>query len=229
MPMKRILNEFVSLFFPDLCVVCRKPLVGGEEEICLTCLNRLPYIRNNTMQNPAEQLFAGSNLHSANTFLNYEKGGITQRLIYSLKYHNNKKLGYTLGKMSARQLLRQESFEQPDLLIPVPLHKKRLRQRGYNQSEWIAKGMNDVFQKTIDTTTLVRTRKTETQTRKTLYERLTSIETAFQLTQEDHLVGKHILLVDDVMTTGATLNACINQLTRCKGIKISVFTLAVAQ
>lgn len=228
--MRRILNELLSLFFPDTCINCKTPLITGEEKICITCLNHLPYTRFNTKQNPTDQIFAGrSEINSANAFLYYEKGGITQKLIFSLKYHNNRKLGFILGRMAALQLIRNNDFEQPDILIPVPLHKKRLRERGYNQSEWIAKGFNSVCQKQIDTTSLLRIKKTKTQTKKSVYDRITSIETAFQLANDKTLEGKHILLIDDVMTSGATLNACINELLRCKKIKISLFCLAVAQ
>lgn len=228
--MKRILTELLYLFFPNTCVNCKSPLIIGEEQLCIACLNQLSYTRFNVNQNPAELLFAGRNeISAAYAFLHYEKGGITQKLIFSLKYHNNKKLGFLLGRMAALQLIRQVDFEQPDVIIPVPLHKKRLKKRGYNQSEWIAKGFNSVCRKSIDTTSLIRLKKTETQTKKSVYDRITGIETAFQLTSGENLEGKHVLLIDDVMTSGATLNACVKELSRCEKIKISIFCLAVAQ
>lgn len=228
--MKRIWNDLLSLFFPDTCVNCKTPLVSGEEKICITCLNRLPYTRFNVYQNPTDLIFGGRReIYSANAFLYYGKGGITQKLIFSLKYHNNKRLGFILGRMAAQQLLRNPAYEKPDVLLPVPLHKKRLRERGYNQSEWIAKGFNAVFGKPIDTTSLIRIKKTTTQTKKNVYDRITGIDAAFQLTNETALAGKHVLLIDDVMTSGATFNACIKELLRSQDIKISVFCLAVAQ
>lgn len=228
--MKRILNDLLSLFFPDTCVNCKTPLVAGEEKICITCLSRLPYTRFNADCNPTDLIFAGrSEIKAANAFLYYGKGGIVQKLIFALKYHNNKKLGFVLGRMAAQQLVRSVDFEEPDVLIPVPLHKKRLRERGYNQSEWIAKGFNSICPKPIDTTSLIRIKKTTTQTKKNVYDRLTGIETAFHLTNETALSGKHVLLIDDVMTSGATFNACIKELLRCQDIKISIFCLAVAQ
>lgn len=228
--MKQIFTELLSLFFPNTCVNCKSPLITGEEKICIACLNQLPYTRFNVINNPTDLIFAGRNeIASANAFLYYEKGGITQKLIFSLKYHNNKKLGFILGRMAALQLARTINFEQPDILIPVPLHKKRLRERGYNQSEWIAKGFNSVCQKQINTTSLVRVKKTETQTKKSVYDRITGVETAFQLINSKDLEEKHVLLIDDVMTSGATLNACIKELLRCKKIRISIFCLAVAQ
>lgn len=228
--MKRILTELLSLFFPDTCINCKTPLLSGEEKICITCLNQLPYTRFNREQNPTDPIFAGrGEINAANAFLYYGKGGITQKLIFSVKYHNNKKLGFILGRMAALQLTRNSDFEEPDVLIPVPLHKTRLRKRGYNQSEWIAKGFNSVCQKQIDTTSLIRIKQTETQTKKNLYDRLTGIETAFQLINNTNLENRHVLLIDDVMTSGATLNACIKELLRCRNIKISIFCLAVAQ
>jgi len=228
--MKRILNDLLSLFFPDTCVNCKTPLIAGEEKICIACLNKLPYTRFNAKLNPTNRIFAGrSEISSANAFLYYGKGGITQKLIFSLKYYNNRKLGFILGRMAALQLIRNIDFKQPDIFIPVPLHKKRLKQRGYNQAEWIAKGFNSICPKPIDTTSLIRIKKTDTQTKKNVYDRITGIETAFYLINKTNLEGKHVLLIDDVMTSGATLNACIHELLRCKRIKISVFCLAVAQ
>lgn len=228
--MKRILHDLFSLFFPNTCVGCKRPLIRGEEKICVACLSRLPYMRFGSSGNPVAQLFAGSNeIGFTHAFLRYEKGGITQRLVFSLKYYGNKQLGFILGRMAALEVMQSKEFNVPDLIIPVPLHPARLRQRGYNQSEWIARGFNSVCGTRIDTTSLRRVKKTDTQTRKNVYNRIAGIETAFQLTSDQHIEGKHVLLVDDVITTGATINACIAELLRCKKVKISIFSLAVAQ
>lgn len=206
------------------------PLIQGEEKICMSCLSKLPYTRFSSTQNPVAKLFAGrKEIGFAHAFLRYEKGGLTQQLVFSLKYYGNKELGFVLGRMAALQLSRKEDFELPDLLIPVPLHPKRLRQRGYNQSEWIARGFNSVCKKTIDTSSLQRFKKTDTQTRKNVFNRMIGTEMAFRLADHSNLDGKHVLLIDDVITTGATISACIDQLLQCKKIKVSIFSLAVAQ
>lgn len=228
--MKRILTDFLSLFFPYICTVCKTPLISGEERICLSCLHKLPYTRFDADNNPLKRLFAGqTELISAHAFLYYTKGGGAQKLIFALKYYNNKELGLILGRMAALNLARLPEYETPDILIPVPLHKKRLKKRGYNQSEWIAKGFEAVWKKPVDTTSLRRIKYTETQTKKKIYDRIVSLESTFQLTNRAAFEGKHVLLIDDVITSGATINACIKELQLCKEIKISIFCLSVAQ
>ena len=225
-----ILTDFLSLFFPNICTICKTPLISGEERICLSCLNKLPYTRFSADNNPLTSLFAGrTEINNSHAFLYYAKGGLAQKLVFSLKYYNNKELGLILGRMAALSLSRLPDYELPDILLPVPLHKKRLRDRGYNQSEWIAKGFSSVWERPIDTTSLVRIKKTETQTRKSLYERIMGMETTFRLTNQTVLEGKHILLIDDVITSGATINACIKELQLCKEVRFSVFCLSVAQ
>ncbi|MDD2436191.1 MAG: phosphoribosyltransferase family protein [Massilibacteroides sp.] len=226
--MNTIWNDLISLFFPNVCVICKTPLVRGEEKICITCLHKLPYLSLEKGENPAERLFAGRSIEAACSFLRYEKGNITQRLIFNLKYYGDKKLGERLGRMAGLAMCRSEEFTPPDLLIPVPLHKSRLRKRGYNQSEWIARGLCSVWKLPIDTEHLTRIRKTNTQTRKNVYERKKSMETVFRVSNPEDLAGKHVLLIDDVMTSGATLEACIHELSCCKEIKISLFTLSIA-
>lgn len=228
--MKPVWTDLLSLFFPDVCVICETPLIDGEEKVCLGCLNKLPYASMQKGKNPAGKFFAGrGNLSSAHAFLYYSKGGITQRLVFALKYYGNKKLAATLGRIAARRLPESPDFTLPDILIPVPLHKKRLKKRGYNQSEWIARGLSAIWRAPVDTNHLLRIEKTKTQTRKSLYERLISMETAFRLDNKEDLEGKHVLLIDDVMTSGATLEACIHELSRCNNIKISIFCLSITE
>lgn len=230
MRMTHIWSDFVSLFFPNSCIVCKTPLITGEDFLCLSCLNRLPYTRSEKGTNPAAKIFARRpEIKSAHAFLHFKKGNATQKLIFSLKYYNNKRLGFALGRMAALAISRSPEYELPDVLIPVPLHKTQLKKRGYNQSEWIAKGFNSVINRSIDTVSLAREKKTNTQTRKNLYERMTGMETSFSLTNPNAFEGKHVLLIDDVITSGATLNACIEELCLCSKIEISVFTLSIAQ
>lgn len=229
MRIKTLLNDFLALWFPNGCTICHTPLVQGEDQICLSCLNKLAFFRMDDEANPAAALFAGqSRVISAHALLAYQKGNCTQKLIFNLKYYQNKKLGLTLGRMGARLLKQLAETSPPDLLVPVPLHKTRLRARGYNQSEWIAKGISAAWGTPVDTSHLKRTKKTKTQTRKSLYERLNALNTSFQLDNPKDFEGKHILLIDDVVTSGATLNACIEVLSGCKDIRISIFCLSIA-
>lgn len=227
--MKSIWTDLLSLLFPECCTICLTPLITGEEKICLSCLSKLSYTRFGITPNPTSKLFAGRpEIGWSSAFLLYAKGGITQKLIYQLKYYGDKELGHTLGRLAAMSISQSYGFVLPDVLIPVPLHKRRLRKRGYNQSEWIARGLNSVWGVPIDTQHLIRSRKTKTQTQKNLYNRMINMETSFQTINIGELEGKHVLIIDDVLTTGATLNACINELSTCNNIKISVFSLSIA-
>ncbi len=229
--MTRLWNNLLNLFFPNLCKICGSPLVEGEEQICLRCLCDLPHTYyHRKANNPAEQLFFGKNrIEHASAFLRYEKGGKTQKLVHSLKYYDNKEVGYLLGRQAARELLADRSpLIEVDLLIPVPLHPRKERKRGYNQSEWIARGLSSVLHIPIDKGSLARVSFTNTQTRKGVFERWTNVCSIFQVSQPDKLRDKHVLLVDDVITTGATLSACAEALSTVPGIRISVFALSIA-
>lgn len=228
--MKTVFSDFLSLFFPNICTLCKKTLVRGEEHLCLSCLNSLSRTFVSRYGNPTTSLFR-NNIETvfSSAFLYYEKGGSTQKLIYSLKYHGNKKLGYTLGRQAAIELQSHPDFVLPDLLIPVPLHPKRQRKRGYNQSEWIARGINSVLGGVIDTSHLKRKKHTDTQTKKSVFERNVNMEESFFLEKGEELKGKHILLIDDVFTSGATVGACARLLLEQEGVKVSLFALSIAK
>ena len=236
--MKRFFEDFLSLFFPNICVACGVPLIAGEEQICISCLNKLPRTYISKYGNPTDRLFKNNiNILQSSAFLYYDKGGVAQKLIHSLKYHNNKKTGYTLGRLAAIELRSHPDFILPDLLIPVPLHPKRQRKRGYNQSELIAKGMSSILDIPIDTTHLKRLKKTKTQTNKSISERNENVKQIFVLEREEELYEKHILLIDDVLTSGATITNCTQAFKQTSAqtsasqdkIKISVFAIAVAR
>jgi len=133
-----------------------------------------------------------------------------------------------MGKYAAVDLLDSDDFSSVDVIVPVPLHPKKLKKRGYNQSEWIGKGLSEILKVPQDITTLKRIKENTTQTRKSVFERYENTEGIFELSDKAALADKHILLVDDVLTTGSTLEACIRELSQINGIKISIFTLAVA-
>jgi Predicted amidophosphoribosyltransferases len=228
--MKTVFSDLLSLFFPNICTLCKKTLVKGEEHLCVSCLNKLSRTYVSRYGNPTTNLFK-NNIDAvfSSAFLYYEKGGNTQKLIYSLKYHGNKKLGYTLGRQAAIELQSNPDFVLPDLLIPVPLHLKRQRKRGYNQSEWIAKGINSILGGVIDTSHLKRKKHTDTQTKRGVFERNMNMENSFFLEKGEELSGKHILLIDDVFTSGATVGACARLLLEQEGVKVSLFALSIAK
>lgn len=225
--MKQLWNDIVNLFYPRLCILCSRPLIKGEEQICLHCLARLPYIRYESQQR-VDSWFAGkSEIQYGRAYLHYEKGSSVQRLIHDLKYHGNKELAYLLGRWAFLRLQAEQSpLCQAEILLPIPLHPKKKRQRGYNQAEWIAKGIASVLSIPIDTTSVVRQVKTDTQTRRHIYERWTNMEEVFTLISDEALKGKRVLLVDDVLTTGATFNSCASVVDGIAEIRLMAFALA---
>ncbi|MCK5168873.1 MAG: ComF family protein [Bacteroidales bacterium] len=223
------LNDFFNLFFPDLCIVCNSHLVNQEELICTKCLYNLPKTNyHKEIENPVSQLFWGrTKVEYATGFFTFSKGSKYQGMMHKFKYHGNKEIGYVLGKSFGNQL-RNSVFNQVDVIIPVPLHKSKLKKRGYNQSEWIAKGLSEALQKPLDIKSFIRSVATETQTRKSRFERWKNVEKIFKVTNENALKGYHILLVDDIVTTGSTLEACTNAILEIEDTKVSIATLAVA-
>ena len=232
-PMKKshsIFSDFLNLMYPNLCSICGTNLVRNEQCLCLSCLNDIPRTNYHLMpDNPIEKRFWGKvPVFRATAFFFFQKGSPFQTVLHHLKYKNDKEIGEVLGKHAALALLESPDFASVDFVVPVPLHPNKFRKRGYNQSEWIGRGLSAVLQKPQDTTTLIRALENTTQTKKNVYERYKNTEGIFQLTDKKIFEGKHILLVDDVLTTGSTTEACINALLETADIKVSVFVLTVA-
>lgn len=225
-------HSFWSLLFPRCCVVCGSPLSRGEECLCTCCNINLPragfHLRKD---NPVECLFWGRipGLKRASSFLFYRKGSDSRRILHLLKYGGYKELGEVMGRYMAAELSSGGFFDGVDMIIPVPLHRKKQKLRGYNQSEWIARGIASVTGIPLCAECMIREKNTETQTRKSTFERWENVEGIFRLCDTVHFEGKHVLLVDDVLTTGATTVACASAFARVSGIRISVLTLAVAE
>lgn len=219
-----------ELFFPRCCVVCGHRLLKDEEHLCLRCLSRLPrtgmhLYPDNLME---KNLWGKLPLGRAVAFLYYAKGGDTQKVLFSLKYHGNSRLGLFLGRWMAAELLPSGFFQDIDYIVPVPLHERKKRRRGYNQSEMLAEGLSVVTGIPVSKHLMVREQFTETQTRKGSYERWVNVSGVFGCPVPEVYEGKHILLVDDVMTTGATLVSCADTLSAVPRLRISILTLALA-
>jgi len=223
-------DDFINLLFPDLCILCGRALQKNEHQLCLSCLHDIPKTNYHLIEgNPIEKRFWGKvPIFRATSYFFFQKGSSFQKLLHILKYKGNKEIGELLGKYAAIDLLDSPDFTSIDFIIPVPLHPKKYKLRGYNQSEWISKGISEILNKPLDTTTLLRVRENPTQTKKTVFERFENTEGIFELSNTTLLAGKHVLLVDDVLTTGSTLEACARALLETQGIKISIFTLAIA-
>lgn len=228
--MKNPFADLLDLIYPNLCFICGETLLKSESHICLSCLNNIPRTNYHLLtDNPVEKRFWGkAPIFRGTSFFFFQKGSPFQKLLHELKYKGNKEIGEILGRYAAAELLNSPDFCSIDIIIPIPLHPKRFAQRGYNQSEWISKGLSAVLDKPQDTNTLKRVKQTTTQTKKSVFERFENTEGIFELSGAKELEGKHLLLIDDVLTTGSTLNAAINTLLNIPNVKISIFTLAIA-
>jgi ComF family protein len=177
----------------------------------------------------ARQLWGRFNFEQAIAFVYFQKGNRVQNLMHQLKYNKKPEVGIRMGELFAWQLIRSEALKNADIIIPIPLHPLRLKKRGYNQSEQISKGLASVLKLPVSTQHLVRTENTESQTKKSRFARYENLRDAFIIKNTTELIQKHIILVDDVMTTGATMEACSIELLKIEGLKISICTLAYAE
>ncbi len=218
--------SILDIFFPNNCTLCQKHLTHVELYICLECKFKLPYIdRHQLMLESIQKIFWGRiEIEKVYSVYNYQKGNHTQKLLHQIKYNNKTKLAIHLGEIAASQLPENEKF---DTLIPIPLHPKKLRKRGYNQSLLLAQGIQHVTQIPIDNRSVIRTKTTKSQTQFSKYDRWENVRSIFNLEYPDNLKEKHGLLVDDVLTTGATIEACAAAILSKVNCKISVITLAV--
>ncbi|MDR1981161.1 MAG: ComF family protein [Tannerellaceae bacterium] len=228
--MPAIWNNLLHLFFPRLCLLCKEPLTQKEKQLCQGCLHNLPYTCfYETGNNLLFQRLMGKVLvEHATAFLYYVKRGTTQQLVFSLKYYGNKELAYLLGRLMALAFRDTPLCSTADVLIPVPLHRKRERKRGYNQAEKLCRGIASVWDLPVDTTSLYRLLKTDTQTKRGLYDRWFNMQDVFAVKDAEALQDKHVILVDDVVTSGSTACSCAEALlTAVPGIRVSVFALTV--
>jgi len=222
-------SPLLELFFPRLCIACSNPLFMHESHLCDLCLFHLPRTNfEKDLNNPVAQLFWGRvNIELATSFFFYSKGSKYQHILHELKYKGKKEIGFEIGKIFGKEIMNSE-FSDVDLIVPIPLHPSRERKRGYNQAEWIAMGLAEAMGKPLENKSILRITSSSTQTKKGRYDRWTNVEGIFRTRLPEKLVNKHILLVDDVVTTGATLEACATAILSIPETKVSIATLAVA-
>lgn len=223
------LHYLFDLFYPKICMSCGHALKSQEEIICIKCLLRLPKTGFHLHEdNPISRVFWGRiNIEAATSYLFFSKQGRVQSLMHNLKYRGQKEVGIKLGNLFGAELKNSRLYQNIDFIVPVPLHPKKLSKRGFNQSLMIAKGLSESMQIEINQD-LKRKIHTSTQTKKSRYDRWKNVKDIFEIPDDNKLQEKKILLVDDVLTTGATLEACANKLFEVKGISICIATLAYA-
>ena len=223
------ISSLFHLFYPHNCIGCGSDLIDKESFLCLECFDNLPY--TNFVQhanNPLEKKFWGRiALVSAMSLFYFSKESIVQNMIHELKYKGNKKAGHFFGNLIGKSLLNSNRFHA-DVLVPLPLFEKKEKMRGYNQSEILCHGISEIINKPVVKNNVIRKVFTETQTRKHRLERWKNVENIFQVNFPHQLEGKHILLVDDIITTGATIDACATQILKIKNVKLSVASFAMA-
>jgi ComF family protein len=223
-------DDFLSLLFPRLCYACGNHLLRNEKLICTECFVLMPRTNYHLDENNAvAQLFWGRcKIEKAAAFSFYNRGSRIRNLVHNLKYKGIKEIGFELGKIYGSVLYYSGFTSGIDLIIPVPLHPSKKRQRGFNQSDIISAGLSQAAGLPVDVKILQRKVRSGTQTRKSRYERWANVEGIFNITDSQRLEGRHILLVDDVITTGSTIESCVNELLKIDGVKVSVVALAVA-
>lgn len=228
---KDIGDDFLSLFLPRLCLACRAHLVRGENVLCTECLLSMArtdfHIRRDNM---LEQAFWGRcHVERAAAFSVYNRGSRIRKLIFALKYDGRKEIGRIFGELYGSMLMEAGFMNGIDIIVPVPLSAERQRKRGFNQSECFAQGLSATSRVPVRNDILLRTGRSESQTRRGRYERWENVEGLFTVRKPSVITGKHILVADDVITTGSTMEACVNSLHEAGGERISVVALAAAQ
>ncbi|MDX1903036.1 MAG: ComF family protein [Thermonemataceae bacterium] len=232
MNLQELFTDFISLIFPDICFSCQKVLKKGESKICTHCRANLPFT-NIHKQNPKENLvtqkFYGKiPIEYGLAFLQFAKGGKVQNLLHQIKYNQQPELAEMLGLWYASELKEQGFQDKFDYIVPVPLHPNKLKIRGYNQSDYFGAGLSKLLEKELANELLQRNTNTSTQTKKSRLERWKNVSKIFEATNPDKIRKKSILLVDDVITTGSTLEACAQALLEAEAASISVASIAIA-
>ena len=227
----KFLNDFFRIFYPDLCANCENQLEKNENTICTFCRHDLPLTNfTNYSENKIAKTFYGRIIiEKANTLLFYRKEGITKKLIHELKYKGNEEIGSFFGNWLGEILKQNNEFSDINLIVPVPLHPKKLKQRGYNQVSKFGEKLSYHLNKPFLENVLLRTSTSKTQTFKARFERFNNNDTKFQSNNTSSFKNKHILLIDDVITTGATIESCARELQKTEGVKISILTMAYTE
>lgn len=222
-------HDFLDLLYPRICYACETALVRKENIVCTSCLHALPLADYHLEKNnPVEQIFYGRiPVENATSLLLFEKKGIVQSLIHNLKYRGHEEIGAYLGAWLGTELKEIPAYRNLTAVVPVPLHPVKQRKRGYNQVAKFGKEMADALEIDYVDDILVKVSASQTQTIKKRLARWGSMDESFALREPERLENSHILLVDDLVTTGATLEACATKLLQIEGTKISIATMAV--
>jgi len=225
------ITNLLGFSFPELCPACRRGMSGHEKLLCSDCRTNLPLTNFHLMEeNPLKKMFWGRvPLEYAMSYYFFSKQTRVQQLIHHIKYRGLKELAVEVGRMMGRAIQENEKFcNAVEVIIPVPLHPKKLRKRGFNQSECLGRGISELIKKPLSTQNLIRQIHNPTQTKKSRFQRWKNVSGIFELLNAEELNGKHVLLVDDVVTTGSTIEACYLALKKANDVRISLASIGFA-
>ena len=231
---QQLIFDFIDLLFPLLCLGCKRSLTTNEKILCTTCRINLPETGQHRQQPYNLDLlnkFAGkAPIQFWLSYVYFNKAGIVQKLIHNIKYRGQKEAAKELATWYGNQLKVETSIiENVDMFIGVPLHTSRMKQRGYNQADWIAEGLSDALDIPVRTDILIRREFKGSQTHKSQLDRWENVKTVFSVVNEEAVKDKNITVVDDVLTTGATIEACATELLKAGCRSVSVLTLATTK
>jgi ComF family protein len=228
-----MIKDFVNLLFPQLCFACSSILSDNEKDICIECRHNLPVTNFHSIKdNVVTKVFYGRVvLQHATSLLWFQKKGLVQQLLHNLKYRGHENIGKILGQWLGYELKNSPYYKNIDLVIPVPLHKAKMKKRGYNQVSKFGQEISKILNAEYNEDILVKIADTKTQVFKSRLGRWDNSKTVFTADKNAYIDGKHVLLVDDIITTGATIESCANALYNAhvnKEIKLSVASIAIA-
>lgn len=231
MRLKSWFYDLKFLFFPDYCLGCNSLLIKEEKKICINCRHDIPAVDLSLNNSDFLNLvfYGRVTLQESASLLYFRKSGKVQNIIHNLKYHGREDVGGLLADWFGHELVEERRFQTIDVIVPVPLHKKKLRQRGYNQLTTFGKRLSEIYQKPFVEDILIRKYANSSQTFKDTFSRWMNVKEIFDVQNAEKLVHKHVLLIDDVVTTGSTLEACAISLLKIQGVKISILTMAKAE
>ena len=223
-------NALLHMVYPHVCAGCGTDVLPPQSQLCVKCIHELPLTHfEKQSQNPVEKILAGRvPFRQATAQLYFNKQSVLQRLMHRFKYKENKELGLQLGMIMGYQMLESGRFNHLEALIPLPLHESKMKMRGYNQAEVLCNGISQIMQLPVFTSIVKRNVNTASQTRKSRADRWQNMAGKFDIVNNTELQNKQILLVDDVVTTGATLEACANALLKINGLTVNFATLCYA-
>jgi len=229
-PLRKYLQGLSALVFPEICKGCGESPGSGRTALCRKCESEMPRTWFEKVPgNPVEQMFWGrAKVEFASSLFFYRKGELLQQLIHQLKYKRDRNAGTYLGQMAGRALLKENLAEKIDCIVPVPLHPKKQRIRGYNQSDVIAGGISEITKVPVNSDSVIRTVHSASQTRRGRYERWQNVEGIFKVVHPYLFQNKHLLILDDVVTTGATIEALCAAFSEVEKVRLSVLTIGIA-